>query len=332
MKAKLVKEGIGNILKPKGIGDVLNAIKDLSVEDKIKEIKKMQRDWGDMFKNLLNNQQILNDIKSAVKKELDQLEVIQKINYIEQLEKDLPEIFNDMRDDELLNELASYIRQQSLEKKSQLIWRFFKSWPDLFKDVEDDPSIDEETNKIMLLFKIKGAINSNEIEDLQSFISQIGERYGRENVLDMASKIYVPTNRYDDKQLFNKKDIQQLKLSLYKETRSEEESLRDEYYDVYAFIGYPDFIEKEIDGETFHKKLQGIENLVKINKYDANSLAQVSMMKIRANAQGTGQHGDKFSGVFGVYIPKFMWDKDYAYNQDIPSDLRKFIEENKFKF
>jgi len=26
-----------------------------------------------------------------------------------------------------------------------------------------------------------------------------------------------------------------------------------------------------------------------------------------------------------------MWDKEYAHNEEIPDDLRKFIDENKFK-
>ena len=104
--------------------------------------------------------------------------------------------------------------------------------------------------------------------------------------------------------------------------------MRDELYDVYAFIGYPDFIEREIEGETFHKKRMGIENLVKLDKYDSGSLAQVPMMKLRAQHQ---YGGDKDAGVWAVYIPKEMWEKDHAYNQDIPDNLRKFIDENKFK-
>jgi hypothetical protein len=331
MGKQFVSETLKDILKPKGSMDVLDAIKGMSVKKKLEELKKMESKWGDMYKDLLNRPEVLEDIREEVKKELDDKGIIQKVNYIEELERELPDIFTGMKDEKLLQDLKEYILDQPLGEKSKLVWRFFKSWPDLFKDVEDDPRIDPETNQIMLLFKIKGAMDNHEVDKLQSFIHELGEKYGRETILDKAAQIRIPEGRYEDKHLFNRKDIEQLKLSLFKETRSEEEMMRDELYDVYAFIGYPDFVEKEIDGETFHKKRLGIENLVKLDKYDSGSLAQVPMMKIRAQAQYSGQFSSGEAGVWAVYIPKNMWDKDTAYNDDIPDNLRKFIEENKFK-
>jgi len=327
---QLVRESIGDLLKPKGVSEVLDALKNLSVNSKITKIKQMQQEWGGMYKDLINNKEILNDIRGKVKDELNKLDVIEKINYIEKLESELPDIFSGMRDDKLINDLKTYILTQEFDSKTKLIWRFFKSWPDLFKNIEDDPKLDEETNKIMILFRIKRAIDKGEMKELQKFIHNMGEKYGRKNIIELASKIQVPDKGYYDNSLFNKKDLEQLKLSLFKETRNEEEKERDEVFDVYAFIGYADYQQINVGGEEMHKKMLGIENLVKIDKYNTNSLVQISMMKIRANAQ-YGNSNDEYARVWAVYIPKYMWDKDHAYNKEIPDDLRKFINENKFK-
>lgn len=329
MEARKVYESIGDILKPKGVSDVLNVIKDLSVEEKISKIKDMHRSWGDMYKNLLSNKEILDNIRDDVKKQLLKLDVIHQINYIEDLEKQLPDIFDNMRDENLISNLKKYILNKPLDEKTRLIYRFFKSWPDLFKDIEEDPSIDPLTNQIMLLFKIKGAINDGEITKLQSFIQELGKLYGRENIMDLAEKIKVPQERYSDSNLFNKQDLSQLKLSLFKETRSQDETDRDEYYDVYAFIGYTDSVKKIIDGEEYFKKQLGIENLVKLDKYDAKSLNQVPMMKVRAQMQ---YQNDDNGRVWGVYIPKADWNKNYAHNDEIPIELKTYIDKNKFNF
>jgi len=328
MRAKFINEqNIGDILKPRGSSEVINAIKDLPVNQKIDKIKQMQDKWGGMYKDLLSKPEILKDLRDNVNKELSKLDVLEKVDYIEKLEKKLPDIFSNMKNKELVEELKTYILNQDFKQKSQLIFKFFKSWPDLFKDVEDDPRVDPETNQIMLLYKIKGAINEGNVDELQELIRKMGERYGRDTILDKASEIIIDGGGYHGEALFNRKDIQQLKISLYKETRSEEERLRDEYNDIYAFIAYSEFIEKNVKGKILHKRRMGIENLVKINKYDTSSLSQITMMKMRANSQYGREEG---SGVFGVYIPKEMWDKNYAYNHEIPDTLRKFIEENKF--
>jgi hypothetical protein len=324
---KLVYESLSDVLKPKSVSDVLKSIINLSAEEAIEKLKLMRSRWGNAYKEFINNEELKQNIRDKIKKDLDKLEIINKVNYIEIIERELPDIFSGMKDDKLIKELKDYVINQNFENKFKLVWRFFKYWPDLFKDLEDDPRIDPETNQLMLLFKIKGAINNGQVDKLQEFIHEMGEKYGRKNILDKASKIIISSDRSYDYNLFNKKDIEQLKFSLYKETRSEEELARDEYADVYAFIGYPDFKETIINNETYHKKQLGIENLVKINKYDASSLSQVSMMKIRA------AHQDQTEGrVWGVYIPKNMWNKDHAYNNDIPDNLRKFIDENKFSF
>jgi len=318
MKAKQVFE---SILKPRGADDVLAAIQNLSVNEKISKIKEMQLKWGGMYQSLLQNEQIVNNIREGIKNELANMQIVEKVNYIEKLEKSLPDIFSGLRDDATVDELRKYIMQRPFEEKVTLLWRFYKSWPDLFKDAEHDSSVDDETNQLLLLFKIKGALDNDNMESLQAFIRKMGEQYGRKNVLEIAEKIYTERGT----RLFNLREIEQLKLTLFKETRSEEESIRDEVYDVYAFIGYDDYKEKVIDGETYSKKRLGIENLVKIDKYSASSLQKIPMMKLRASQQGSDMH------VWGVYIPKYMWNKDYAYNDEIPDDVRSHIDKNKFK-
>jgi len=328
MSKKFVSEALGDILKPKGYSDVLDSIKNLNVKKKIEELQKMKSQWGVMYNNLLKDPAIVDNIRRDAKKEFDKMGIIKKVDYIEEVQRKLPDIFNGMKDKDLLDELKDYILGQPLEEKSKLVWRFFKSWPDLFKDVEDDPRVDPETNQLLLLFKIKGAIDRGEGSNLQTFIQQLGDRYGRETILDKAAELRIPEGRYESSHLFNRKDIEQLKLSLYKETRSDEEAIRDELFDVYAFIGFTEHNDVEVNGETYQKKRLGIENLVKLDKYDSGSLAQVPMMKIRAQVQYAGSEGQH--GVWAVYIPKDMWDRDRAGNTEIPDSLRKFVDENKF--
>lgn len=327
MKAKKISEALGDLLQPRTIDQVIKSISHLSVEKQIAELEKMQSKWGDLYKDLLNDPKIIQELKDNVKSELDKKSIIEKVNHIESLEHKLPNLFSDFRDKETIEELKKYILKQPLSQKSKLVYRFFKSWPSLFDDIADDNSIDQETNQLLLLFKIKAAIDRNEIGKIQEFVKTLGDKYGRETILDKAEDLIIPGGGYDrDYSLFNKKDLEQLKLTLYKETRSEEEEELDDQFNIYAFIPYDDYKNVEIDGESYHKKRIGIENLVKIDKYDSASLAQVNMMKIRANHQyGTPK-------VYGVYIPKFMWDRDYAGNEEIPDKLRKFIDENKFSF
>lgn len=325
---KFVFESVLDFLQPKGINDILNLIKNLSVSEKIQKLRQMKDKWGFMYKELINNEQIKNNFKQSIKEELDKLDVLSKVNYIEKLEQNLSDIFNNFRDEKTLKDLKQFIINQPFEEKTELIYRFFKSWPDLFKDIEDDQSIDEETNKILLLYKIKAASDKGEISQIEKFIKEIGKKYGRKNIFDLAQNIKIPGDHYN-RQLFNTKDLQQLKISLYKETRDQEEIERDEHFNIYAFISYTYYEEVDVDGETLNKKKFGIENLVKIDKYNISSLSQIEMMRLRQRTQYG--NNDKESGLWFVYIPKYMWDKDYAHNEEIPDIVRKYVYENKNK-
>lgn len=316
MEAKYVKD----FLKPKKLSSLLKELENLSVDQKINTLKDMQSKWGFLYDDLIKDKEVINNIREGIKKELDKLGILEKVKYIQSLERKLPDIFSDMHDENTLKDLKEYILEQDFESKIDLIYEFYKCWPNLFSDIEDDHTIDEDTNKILLLFKIKWALDEGNIDRVSNLIHEIGERYGRDNILDKAESINIPQTY---KSLFNKQDLSQLKLTLFKDTRTEDELNRDEFYDVYAFLAYDKYTDVVINGETYSKKEMGIENLVKIDKYNRGSLSQVSMMKMRAVAQGDRK-------VYGVYIPKYMWSKDHAPDTEIPDNLRKFIEENKF--
>jgi hypothetical protein len=235
------------------------------------------------------------------------------------------EDINDILKPKSSAEIFNLIKDLPKEEKIKEAWKFLKKYPSAFHDVEDNFGGDDETNKLMVLFKIKAAMLSGEKEKINNFIKEMGERFGQTDLISFAKNLYVSGYRGDEL-LFNEKELQQLQISLYKETRNEEEQLRDELYNIYAFVGSYKFKEIEINKKIHNEKYLYIENLVKIDKYNTSSLNSISMMKIRAVSQGEDYK------VYGVYIPKDNWDKDYAYNDEIPDNLRKFIDENKFKF
>jgi hypothetical protein len=113
-------------------------------------------------------------------------------------------------------------------------------------------------------------------------------------------------------------------IRLSKINRTQEEIDEDDFINNYFFIGFEAYKKVEIDGEEFHKKYMGIENLVKVDQYDAGQLQSVSMMKVRATTVPGGS-------MYAVKIPNFLADKDNYYDQDINDQLRKWIEEHKYK-
>ena len=110
-----------------------------------------------------------------------------------------------------------------------------------------------------------------------------------------------------------------------REQRSEEQKFLDEASNLYAFIYRPAYEPVEIDGEELHKKTIEIENLYQIDRYDKGDLMAISMMQMRATAQGDG------SKVALVDIPTFMHNQKTAYNDDISPELRKYIIKNQRK-
>jgi hypothetical protein len=113
-------------------------------------------------------------------------------------------------------------------------------------------------------------------------------------------------------------------IRLSKINRTQEEIDEDDFINNYFFIGFEAYKKVEIDGEELHKKYMGIENLVKVDQYDAGQLQSVGMMKVRATTVPGGS-------MYAVKIPNFLADKDNYYDQDIDDQLRKWVEEHKYK-
>ena len=110
-------------------------------------------------------------------------------------------------------------------------------------------------------------------------------------------------------------------------TRSKKKIKEDSENNVYVFIGYIEKSPVEVNGKKYYEDKFQVEKMVKIkDTYNYAELAQVDMMKTRAQAQYGGQSG---SGVFMLNIPKFIMDEDY-YNE-IPEEHRDIIEKYKTK-
>lgn len=87
-----------------------------------------------------------------------------------------------------------------------------------------------------------------------------------------------------------------LKLASDRSKRSKEEEQYDEENDLFVFIGRPAFVEVPEGSGNFKKSLE-IENLVKVDRFDAEAHSMVSMMKLRARFQGEN------SEVYMVRLP-----------------------------
>jgi len=163
---KLVYESLGDLLKPKGPADVLEQIKNLSVDRKIEKIKEMEQKWGAMYKNLLNTPAIVEDIRSAVLKELNKLSIIEKVNYIEKYFQNSQFPTNSIDVMLLLLELEPkllYFSKFIPMKVDKISWDIL-----LFPEFEDaifylEIPLDKEMNKIKVIvcFSIKEIKTAN---------------------------------------------------------------------------------------------------------------------------------------------------------------------------
>ena len=218
------------------------------------------------------------------------------------------------------------MEKDTVEERIEDLVGLYRKSPQIFSNLTTLEDVDPEVNQIMMLLNIANEKKKGNEDAAQDILMDIAEKYGRDSILVQAKHLNSLTrgSSYRDERIFSQSDLDKLKLDLYKETRSEEESFRDEYFNSYLFIGYNDMKEVKIDGETYHKKRLGIENLVKVDLYNPQDLTQAYGMKIRATTVDGGK-------VWAVWIPKDMWEQDYAYNEDIPDDVRKFIDENKFQ-
>jgi hypothetical protein len=213
------------------------------------------------------------------------------------------------------DEIINQVKDLDTYNKIQFILKMERDYPNMFQDFKENKDLDDESNQLLFLMKIKNAMK-NKSDDVDKLVSQLAKKYGRNNILEKA------------KDLFKDSEIAQLKLSIYHKTQTKEEKFREKYYNTYAFIGYTEDKEVIIKGKKYYEKELGIENLVKIDKYNHASLSQISMMKMRAPIQ---YGGDSLGKVWCVYIPKDWLNEDHYQKRDIPDFIFKYIDENKFR-
>jgi len=114
-------------------------------------------------------------------------------------------------------------------------------------------------------------------------------------------------------------------LPLAKLTRTKKKIKEDKENNVYVFIGYMDKTPIHVKGKVYYEDKFQVEKMVKIHdRYNHGELAQIAMMKMRANAQYGGQSG---AGVFRLDVPKFLMDEDYY--SEIPDHVRDIVEKYK---
>lgn len=89
----------------------------------------------------------------------------------------------------------------------------------------------------------------------------------------------------------------QLKLLNQKLGRTPEEEQYDEEQELFVFIGRPSFKEVPPGSGSYHKTLE-IEQLIKVDGYDAEAHHMVQMMRFRARHQGDN------SEVYSIRLPK----------------------------
>lgn len=139
---------------------------------------------------------------------------------------------------------------------------------------------------------------------------------GDKGVHDLMSHVDLKAlQNVCDKQLYTA-----LKLRVSKNDRTPQEIKFDEDHDMFIFIGREKFIEHPKGSGNYRKTLE-IENLYKVDRFEMQDHAALSMMKLRARHQGNG------SETYAVELPKdTMPDKA---NTNIPDWLVTLIDEHK---
>lgn len=111
-----------------------------------------------------------------------------------------------------------------------------------------------------------------------------------------------------------------LKLAVKKARREKDQVEYDEENDTFVFIARPAFVESPEGSGNFKKSIE-IENLIKIDSFDAKSHQMVGMMKLRARAQG------EKSEVYKVNLPKDLVKERSTHN--VPEWLIDIIDKHK---
>jgi hypothetical protein len=179
------------------------------------------------------------------------------------------------------------------------------------KFIEKIKSEEEQSRRFYFLF-LCSLIRSDEEMQSDRIKDIISEEYGLSIIYDKLDSVFT----MERSKIENLIDLVQKRL-----TRSQSQIDRDDNYDAFVFIGRDKFEKKE-DG-SYRKSLE-IENFVKIDLYDSESLLQINMMKMRARTQGN-------SDLYLIWVPKgtFEEEKDFYMQSEISEVLLDAIDKKK---
>ncbi len=215
--------------------------------------------------------------------------------------------------------------KDTIGEKISVLIQIFENHPDIFKQISEFRDEDDELNEVLMLLKISSLMKAGERNKVDKIIQEISDKYGRESLLTSANYLnsLIGTSWRSEDNIFSSRELEQLKLSLYKKTKSEDEEIRDEYMNSFLFLGYPDYVDVDVNGKIYKEERLGIENLIKVDLYNSADLQQAGMMKMRAGTVPGGR-------VYAVWVNKHMWGEEYAHNEQIPDDVREYIDNEKF--
>jgi hypothetical protein len=126
--------------------------------------------------------------------------------------------------------------------------------------------------------------------------------------------------RYDQA----KNDITQAHIYITKLKRTKKEQKEDDENNIYIFIGYSDKVPITVNGKKYYEDKLAVENMIKIDKFDANQLNQVSVMKLILRFQNYAD-----GAVYMLRVPKYLMDEDNYY--EIPDHLYDIVDKYKKK-
>ena len=106
-----------------------------------------------------------------------------------------------------------------------------------------------------------------------------------------------------------------------KQTRDKEKVEEDDENNTYAFIGFQGKAPVMVNGKKYYEDKFETEGVIKIDRYDQSSLANISGMKLRARYAGHG------ANVYFITIPKDFMDEERY--EEIPEEYYDLFVEHK---
>ncbi len=92
-------------------------------------------------------------------------------------------------------------------------------------------------------------------------------------------------------------------IYLNKQIRTKDEEQYDNEYNIYAFIGFQEKV--PVKGTKYFEDKLGTESIIKVDKFNTAHLHAISMMKLRARVQYSGE-----GQVYIVHVPPELMDED----------------------